>query len=164
MQIRFYNKFFLVLTFVCIINSACENKTDSELKNRSIIIPQTWLSIESSTKNPTIDNETTIIAYINGDCYTCIEELKKWKQIVEDNKNVKFIFFTDTYNLQILIRFIHTNEFKQNIFYDKEEAFWKKNGISLRKKVKSILLIKGKIELEGDFINFPEKIKGYINL
>jgi hypothetical protein len=159
---KFFAKTSISVLFF-IVTNAC-NKYDSEYKDQNILIPQTWYSINTNEEIPQFEKDTMIIAYINGNCHRCIEELPNWQKVVNNNKEVQFIFFTDAYDITFLNNYLALYKFSESVYYDKEENFWKINKISLRKKIPSLLLINNKVLEAGDFINFPQKIKKYIQL
>ncbi|HSH53172.1 MAG TPA: hypothetical protein VK982_15715, partial [Bacteroidales bacterium] len=116
------SKFIVVLLTLSVV---CQNN-NKELINKKIIIPENWELIYESDSQSNIDNlkdHISIIVYINGNCYGCIQDLKRWMKYIEENsfsKKINFVFFTDIFDIDTFIAIVRsTTTFEYSIYNDK---------------------------------------------
>ena len=126
--------FFLVLTLVVL--SSCDKATSNhgdlqkldhdDLQNlveQNIKIPNSMYaySVEEDTieffNYDDTNSQNKIITYIDGDCFSCVEELNKWVEIEDEiilKESIEFLFIikTDWDYFQIIKDYI----FKSNFF------------------------------------------------
>lgn len=111
-----------------------------------------------SSKN----NGIKIVSFIDGNCGVCIEELYKWKQIINKYEVIdkaELIFFVNSMDFKSLISFIEVKEpFPKPLINDQENLFFNQNKLSRNKMFQTFLLDKNnKVILVGNPI-FGDKV------
>ncbi len=159
------SSFILLLSMFFIQVSGCYNSNIEIPDTKTVIIPNTWKSLINIKKPDISIGHLAVIVYVDGRCLSCIKDIEKWEKVIIKNPQINFIFFTDAFDTSLLASYITRNDFSASFFYDKEEAFWKLNDISIRKKINNFLILDSMIIYKGDFLYFPsKKIRKYLEL
>ena len=154
-----------ILLFISCIS--CQTSTKeytqfvNQYLNRQLKLPQHILIKQCSDsiylQNPakyTSDSIYRITTYIYGDCYACVEDLIKWKQLLSQFPPDKVRFLCFIY-AEIYSSFEIMNErsihFTQPIIYDPENHYIKMNKLPDNKLLNTFLIgPNGKIVVIGN--------------
>lgn len=166
---------FFITLFVgipsCFINNTEQKKLEMVKKwhGKQISVPQWLPQYKDQELNPRktirLDNKCSIIACINGKCPSCIEKLKGWQVIMENNPDIQIILIVEYLDLESLKFYIDKEiGFTYPIFLDKNAKFRTNNNLPENKMYHTMLLNQeGKVIIIGDPVNNPALLKIYIN-
>ena len=91
-----------------------------------------------------ISKNQKILTVINGDCSSCVQDLKKWREFISkiDTLKVSVFFIIHSYdNLQTFKYFDSTEiNFKHPYFFDDNKKYIRNNRFPLEKKFQTFLL------------------------
>lgn len=98
-----------------------------------------------------------IVSYINGDCYSCVEELKLWEKLIQETEiseefDVDYVFYVFSSDFEFLKKnYDFFSKDKIIVMCDKDKEFFFRNSLSVNKLLHSFLLDdKNKILLVGN--------------
>ncbi len=91
-----------------------------------------------------ITNQEKIIVYINGTCFTCLEDLVYCKKIVKDmsDADVKFLFYIHASDFDIVRLYLKRWKFSYPVILDKKNIFFTTNKVSDNKLLQAMILDK----------------------
>ena len=146
----------IFLTFIgCVSNTHKENeKIINEWIGKKIILPELY---DNGNQNAFSDR-LKIIAKINGDCYSCLINLGKWKTFMENipyKEKISFYFYLVTSDSMVYKNLnkekIH---FNHPVIYDEYNKFQKQNKLNSNSIFHVMLLdSSNRVLLIGDPIN-----------
>lgn len=113
------------------------------LDDNNLLIPT-----RASTRN----SEWKIVAYINGDCGSCVSQLKKWEILLKKWKkeiNIEELIFIGTKNIELFKFILYEKKFYEGeLVFDRSEEII--NYFPKSKFLQVFLLKNNKVFLVGD--------------
>jgi len=151
-MINYLNKFIHLYILIYLgIQISCVNNKEREIKRIvsekigtkiNLIDSLRFFSLKEGWINrPSMDG-IKLITYINGSCSSCIFEMSQWQPLFEDEdfKNIIFLFYVRTNNIEQTTALMQQIEFNHPIIIDQTDIFYTQNNLSEKKICQTFLL------------------------
>lgn len=144
-----YLNYLIYILILVLIGCGNDRKMSNEVNiwiGKKLILPNDSLIRNyNANKSPNpLTKKVKILAAINGDCSVCYEELKIWKNYINeiDTSQVGLIFVVSTFNKLIEFNDINNSLLKFNYpyFQDDGEKIVRENNLSDDRLLKTFLL------------------------
>ena len=166
-------KYFFGIIILVIIFS-CQNKQVDEIQNtlnhwigKEILIPKKMVENCKLYNNA----DYKIVFYVDSvGCFSCKLDFKEWQDFVENfdlikNKEINFMFVLQTAKTEKLEYLIKWDRFKQLIYFDEYNSFYKLNKLPEKAMFHTFLLDnENKIIAMGDPISNPKIKELYLKI
>ena len=130
---------YLLVGFCVFFYSCMSNKENNQIKNEivqkvgtTMIIPDSLscYPLEYSQMDRT-RVDTSMIVFIDGQCFTCVEDFVKWKDLLTKYPDsYTYKFYVHAENFDIIKSFLNRWKIDFPIYLDSTNAFCKANKIS----------------------------------
>ena len=106
------------------------------------------------------EKDTTLVVYINGECFTCFDDLVKWKKIVEDHPDkYNYLFVVQSADTANTLYYLRKWNIDFPVYIDTAYMFLKQNYVSQYKLLQAFLLDKSnKVHFVGNPL-YSENVK-----
>ena len=91
-----------------------------------------------------IESKFAVVTYIDGTCSSCIYELERWQQYMEESKdkNVIFLFYVNTVNIRQMEGLLKDLSFNHPVLIDNKNTFFTANKLNDNKLYQTFLINK----------------------
>ena len=128
-----------------------QNNLLKELVERRIVLPNGLEAYYTNKDSIGIFNwdeyasKKKIVTFINGDCFSCVEDLMMWEQLISDFdlKDVIFVFYIyiDPDQFEPVRKYTLKSGFSSVILIDKDNKFAQSNNIPITNKLLQAMLL-----------------------
>ena len=160
----------IIFVFIIVI-IGCNNRNQEVVdfvnnwKNKRIELPNISLMRNINNKNSLgiLSKKTKILTFINGDCGSCINELKLWKELMKEINTTKtsFIYIIYSKNKLNTFKYLDSTIIKLNYpyFQDDQKQYLLKHKFPEDTRFQTFLLdVDNKVVLLGN-PNYNQEIK-----
>lgn len=164
-------RFKIILTILIVVFVSCKNKkVEDQIFNwvgkkiRLIDTLPVYNSFDNTycTFNSFNLEQEKIIIFINGNCFTCAEDLVLWKRILDEvkGKNVQVLIYLFITDFKVLEPYLKKWNFSYPIILDRNNLFFTTNEISDKQLFQVMLLNENNTVI---FVGNPLKDKNIEN-
>lgn len=152
---------FLFISIIILFTISCKEKKN-QVKNELNKKISTQINTIDSLKTYSLDGgfikrnkekNLRIVTYIDATCGSCIFDLDRWNDFIQENKfkNVGYLFYMRTYSIPQLQNFLKEINFKYPVIVDFKNTYKNVNNLSEAKLYQTFLIDgKDKIILVGN--------------